>query len=84
MSEAKRAGLFYFGERQAFINGSEYGRNQATRLCQLLVASIVQKYERGNDPEAAAIACEIRDVLFNYNWGLNGEKPAMPDREPTP
>jgi len=66
--------------RQAFIQGQEHGRHHATRICQLLVASIVQKAERDGNQAKLEAATEIAAVLFNYNWGLNGEKPPMPER----
>jgi hypothetical protein len=73
--------VFALGERQAFIQGQELGRDNAARLVQTLVASIVQKAEKDGDVSKFKAASEIADVLFNYNWGLNGEKPPMPARD---
>jgi len=72
--------LFFEGERQAFIMGQEHGRDNAVRLVQLLVAGIVQKYEKAGDLAEFKAASAIAEILFNYNWGLNGEKPPMPER----
>lgn len=70
--------VFAFGERQAFISGQEHGRDMATKLIQLLVASVQQKYDKAGDEAHARAAQDIADILFNYNWGLKGEKPLMP------
>ncbi len=87
MEEMKTSGppsIFDGGERQALITGMEQGRHAATRLCQLLVASVQQKYERAGDAIRAQVAQDICDILFNYNWGMNGERPAMPGEPDKP
>lgn len=73
--------VFARGERQAFIQGQEVGRENATRLIQTLVASVVQKAEKDGDLPRFKAASEIVDILFNYNWGLDGGKPPMPPRD---
>jgi hypothetical protein len=70
--------LPFEGQRQAFINGQEYGRDQAVRLWQVLIAGVAQQAERQGDIPKFQAASEIAKLLFDCNWGLNGEKPAMP------